>query len=82
MLAWFRHPSDSFDRRARRRFARRSTATSVATADRSWVDTNDGLREYRVNGSVLPEWRRKGIGTALLAHNEQRVRELAATHAD
>ena len=81
LQAWFRNPSESFDP-ARDVVLAEIDGEVVATSDRSWVDTNDGLREYRVNGAVAPAWRRKGIGTALLAHNEQGVRELAATHAD
>ena len=42
----------------------------VGFAERGWVDTTDGtFREYRCDGAVLPEWRRRGIGTALLAEN-------------
>jgi len=77
--AWFRNPSDSFNP-SRDVTLAEIEGEVVATCDRSWVDTNDGLREYRVNGAVAPAWRRKGIGSALLAYNEQRVRELAATH--
>jgi ribosomal protein S18 acetylase RimI-like enzyme len=50
----------------------------VAIAEREVVDTTDGLREYRLDGYVDPEWRRRGIGTQLLAHNELVARELAA----
>ena len=50
----------------------------VAHAGRDWVDTNDGLREYRNRGAVDPEWRRRGIGTALLRENIARNVELAA----
>lgn len=53
----------------------------VAYGERSWVDTTDGeLREYRLDGSVLPEWRRRGIGTVVLAENMRRQRALAAAH--
>jgi mycothiol synthase len=54
----------------------------VAYSDRSWVDTTlePRMREYRVDGAVLPEWQRKGIGTALLLHNQDRQRALAASH--
>ena len=43
-----------------------------------WTDTTDGLREYRSRGHVAPAWRRQGIGTAILARNEARAREMAA----
>lgn len=53
----------------------------IAYAERSWVDTSDGaFREYRCDGAVLPQWRRKGIGAALLAENQRLQLELAATH--
>jgi mycothiol synthase len=49
----------------------------VAVASREWVETTDGLREYRIDGVVDPSWRRRGIGAALLAENERRSRALA-----
>jgi mycothiol synthase len=53
--------------------------TPVAYGERSWVDTTlDNLREYRVDGAVVPEWRQRGIGTALHRENVRRARELAA----
>ena len=77
--AWVSHPTDTFDP-ARDVDVALVNGSPVAYAERQWVDTNDGLREYRVNGAVLPDWRRRGIGNALLAHNEERARELASTH--
>jgi mycothiol synthase len=77
--AWVSHPTNTFDP-ARDVDVAEIDGSAVAYAERQWVDTNDGLREYRVNGAVLPDWRRRGIGSALLAHNEERARQLASTH--
>lgn len=53
----------------------------VAVAGQDWVDTRDGaLREHRLWGAVEPVYRRRGIGTAMLADNERRAAALAATH--
>jgi mycothiol synthase len=46
-----------------------------------WVEL-DGSRMYLHIGFLLPEWRGKGIGTALVRHNEARLREIAADHPD
>ncbi|HEY5520992.1 MAG TPA: GNAT family N-acetyltransferase [Candidatus Limnocylindrales bacterium] len=78
MLAWIRNPSESFTAARDLDFAE-IEGKVVAFAERNWVDTTDGKREYRVNGAVLPEWQRRGIGQALLRLNEQRVRDLAAS---
>jgi mycothiol synthase len=45
-----------------------------------WEQQEDGTRIYTVFGFLVPEWRRKGIGTAMLAHGEGRLREIAAGH--
>jgi mycothiol synthase len=45
-----------------------------------WIDTTDGLREYRVSGYVHPAWQRRGIGTRLLGWLEERARGIAAEH--
>ena len=47
-----------------------------------WVQTTDGKREYRTRGHVDPRWRRRGVATAILAHNEARLLEIAAGHPD
>ena len=78
MLAWIRNPSESFTAARDLDFAE-IEGKVVAFAERNWVDTTDGKREYRVSGAVLPEWQRRGIGQALLKLNEQRVRDLAAS---
>jgi mycothiol synthase len=47
-----------------------------------WFDQIDGPRIYQHIGYLLPEWRRKGIGRAMLHYNQQRLREIARTHPD
>ncbi len=46
----------------------------------SWTE-NDGTAIYLSLGWVLPEWRKRGIGTALLRWAEDRARRLAASDA-
>jgi len=45
-----------------------------------WEQLEDKTRLYNLFGFLLPAWRRKGIGTAMLLHAEQRLREIAAGH--
>jgi mycothiol synthase len=35
-----------------------------------WVDTTDGMREFRLGGYVHPDWQGRGIGRRLLAWQE------------
>lgn len=53
----------------------------VAYARVFWRDLVEGGRSYECFGFVHPAWRRRGIGGALLRHNEARLREIAAEHA-
>ena len=77
---YFGRPSEQFDARRDVVFAELD-GVAVAFAGQEWIDTRDGdVRSYRVWGSVDPAYRGRGIGTALLADNERRARELAATH--
>jgi mycothiol synthase len=46
-----------------------------------WNDSNDGERWYEGVGIVQPEFRRRGIGTALLRWSEARRVAMAAEHA-
>lgn len=78
--AWYRHPTDMFDP-ARDVTLAFVDGAPVGYAERKWIDTNDGeYREYRSDGAVHPDWRRRGIGGALLQHNEALLRELARGH--
>lgn len=52
----------------------------VAAAHASWAEQADGRTVYRANGWVDPDWRRRGLGRALLRANERRLREMAAGH--
>ncbi len=78
-VAMAAHPSAQFD-------ASRDTTIAevdgrmVGHARRDWVDTNDGLREYRGRGAVDPAWRRRGIGRALLEAGERQARAMSAAH--
>lgn len=46
-----------------------------------WSELLEGGRSYENFGFVHPEWRRRGIGTAMHRHNEARLREIAGGHA-
>ncbi len=45
-----------------------------------YFDLNDGTRLYEPIGYLIPEWRGKGLGSAMWAAAEARGREIAATH--
>jgi GNAT superfamily N-acetyltransferase len=76
---WLAHPTPHFDPTADVVLAV-VEGEPVAYGWTSWVDTTDGLREYSTRGHVHPAWRRRRIGTAILAQNEARLRALAAAH--
>lgn len=77
--ARYRNPNQTFDP-ARDVTIAEVNGEIVGYGEREWVDTTDGLREYRMGGAVHPAWRRRGIGTSLHELNVERARELAATH--
>jgi ribosomal protein S18 acetylase RimI-like enzyme len=45
-----------------------------------WDRLDEGIRTYTSFGFLLPEWRRKGIGKAMLMHNEDRLIQISADH--
>jgi mycothiol synthase len=77
LRAYYAHPNASFDP-ARDVTLAEIDGRVVAAAQREVIDTTDGHREYRLDGVVDPEWRRRGIGRAVLAESERLARELAA----
>src|SRR6188472_356772 len=77
---WLSNPNEKFDA-SRDVTIAEIDGVAVGYGQRSWVDTTIELfREHRTDGAVLPEWQRRGIGTALLANNIEKHRELARTH--
>ena len=55
--------------------------TCVAFVMTQWR-LRDGMRTYTNDGAVLPAFRRRGLGRALLRHGESRARDIAAGHPD
>ncbi len=47
-----------------------------------WQEDATKIRIYLSFGFLKPQWRHKGIGTTMLKHNQQRLREIAAKHPD
>jgi mycothiol synthase len=80
MVAHYAHPSEMSDPLRDVTLAELDGRV-VGYGERSWVDTTlENFREYRNDGAVLPEWQRRGIGTALLTENIRQSRDLAAKH--
>jgi ribosomal protein S18 acetylase RimI-like enzyme len=46
----------------------------------TWREEASGERRYMFFGRIIPAWRRKGIGRAMLSWMEKRLREIAAGH--
>jgi len=47
-----------------------------------WDQEASGLRRYPHFAFLLPEWRGQGIRRAMLLHNQERLRQIAAEHPD
>jgi len=55
--------------------------TPVAYAIRGWIDVADSeVREYRVDGAVMPAWRGQGIGRAVLRESMRLAAAMAHGH--
>lgn len=54
----------------------------IAYSRTTWWKETEGDRIYMLFGFMLGEWRRKGIGSAMLHWNERRLREIAAGHPE
>ena len=79
--AWLSSPSEQFDA-ARDVVLAELDGRVVGVAGQDWVDTRDGqLREFRLWGAVDPSYRRRGIGSTLLADNEHRALGSAAARS-
>ena len=69
---WLGHRTEAFDPAADVVLAE-VDGVLVGYAWNDWVDTSDGLREFRLGGYVHPDWQGRGIGRRLLAWQEERV---------
>jgi GNAT superfamily N-acetyltransferase len=45
-----------------------------------WVEESTGERLYKSLGFVHPNWRRRGLGAAMLRYNERQLRDIARGH--
>jgi GNAT superfamily N-acetyltransferase len=77
--AWFDRVSDHFDA-ARDVEIVELDGVPVAFVESEWIDTTDGIREYRMGAMVDPDWRRRGIGRWLQRRLEAHARVLAALY--
>jgi GNAT superfamily N-acetyltransferase len=78
MANWF-GPDNDFDPHLDIIFAE-IDGNPVAFGTAVTYQETSGVRVYLLQGRVLPAWRRKGLGRAILHHNEQRLRAIAAAH--
>ncbi len=74
--SWLSRRNEKFDPTRDMRMVE-TDGRPVAYWEVEWVDTTDGLREYRIGCAVDPDWRGKGIGAWMLREAEAYARERA-----
>jgi mycothiol synthase len=79
MALWLEHPSEGFDP-AHDFVIAEVDGTMVAFGQGGYEVDNDGGYNCQTYGEVLPAWRGRGLGTALLRWVEERQRAVAAGH--
>lgn len=77
MAEWFAHPS-GYDP-LRDCLIAQVEDEVIGYGKVHWVDDADGGRDYASWGAVHPDWRRRGLGRAILRANHRRLREIAST---
>jgi ribosomal protein S18 acetylase RimI-like enzyme len=77
---WLDHPSNQ-DLASDLLFAE-VDGSVVGYTEGGWEQDNDGGRNYSVWGEVHPDWRRRGLGAALLHWIEGRQHRVGATHPE
>ncbi len=80
VVRFFEHPHN-FDPQQDAHFVQVGSET-VGYIEVGWRQESEGRLIYHHEGYLLPEWRRKGIGTAMLKTVEARLRAIAADHSD
>ena len=76
---WLAHARDQFDP-ARDMTLLEVGGRLIGEVHVEWVNTTDGLREYRVGCAVHPDWQHRGIGRWLQRMAEQHAAEHAAAN--
>ncbi|MGH2455865.1 MAG: GNAT family N-acetyltransferase [Candidatus Limnocylindria bacterium] len=76
---WVGHPGAHFDA-SRDVVVAEVEGRPIAYGWVHWVDNTDGTRSYSTRGHVHPDWRRRGVGTAILHHNQAHLRAIAGGH--
>ncbi|HEX7171503.1 MAG TPA: GNAT family N-acetyltransferase [Candidatus Limnocylindria bacterium] len=80
LAAWLAHASEQFDP-GRDVVLGELDGRIVAAGRGDWADNRDGRsRDYRIFGTVAPDFRGRGFGTVLLEELEARAMAVAATH--